>query len=257
MLLATWNVNGIQGRLPATLGWMVSRGVDVICLQEIKCEAREFPFAAFWAAGYHVAVEGQKHHHGVAIASRLGLAEVVNGLADGKAEPEARLLSATVGGLRILSVYAPHGREVGSASYQEKLTWMARLRSHLDARYRPDHPVALCGDFNVAPESRDVYDPQLWLRRVHFHTAARAGLKAVQDFGLKDAIRLHHRGPGLYTWWDYKGSAFDRDLGLRIDHILVTRPLAERCAMTAIDRSPRGLPHSTDHAPVLAAFLPL
>ena len=133
---------------------------------------------------------------------------------------------------------------------------MARLRSHLDARYRPDHPVALCGDFNVAPESRDVYRPQLWLRRVHFHTAARAGLKAVQDFELKDAIRLHHRGPGLYTWWDYKGSAFDRDLGLRIDHILVTaargevrddgnRPVSARPA--ALDGScpcPRGISSS-------------
>jgi exodeoxyribonuclease III len=191
----------------------------------------------------------------VAIVSRRPMSDVSLGLGDSADDPEARLVSATIAGVRVLSVYVPHGQRVGEEMFAHKLAWLKRLRAHLDAHYRPSTPLAACGDFNVAPEARDVFSPALWRDKVHYHVEARVALKEVMAFGLVDTFRLHHPGEGLYTWFDYQGrDTFERNLGLRIDHVFATHTLAEKCLYSAIDRAPRGLPHASDHLPMLSAF---
>lgn len=254
MVVATWNVNSIVSRLSHVLRWLALRQPDVLCLQELKCLPNAFPLPAFWAAGYMAAWVAEGSYNGVAIVSRLPLTDVKIGFGDGRPE-EARLIAATAGGVRVLSAYVPHGREVGSEWFRYKLDWLARLRAHLDRSHQPGEPLALCGDFNVAPEARDVYDPKLWGSKVHFHPDARIALKEVTSFGLADTFRMHHAGGGLYSWWDYTTrDGFAKNKGLRIDHVFATRPLAERCLYAAIDRTERTVAHSSDHAPVLAAF---
>jgi exodeoxyribonuclease-3 len=164
------------------------------------------------------------------------------------------LISADVGGVRILSAYFPNGGEVGSDKWAYKLAWMRGLASHLRERYDPKQPLALCGDFNVAPEERDVHDPSAWEDTVLFHPDARRGLEQLRGFGLVDSFRLHNQGGGLFSWWDYRRLAFPRNQGLRIDHIFVTEPLARLCVAASIDREQRKGTQPSDHAPVLAEF---
>lgn len=222
-------------------------------MQETKVTDDMFPVAAFRDAGYDVALYGQKAYNGVAIASCVGLEDVRRGFDDGGDEGGARLLSARTGGVTVYSAYVPNGQVVGSAQWDEKLLWFDRLRALLQ-RHGSDEALLVGGDFNVAPEERDVHDPEFWKRQVLFHPLARAALQRLCADRLIDTFRLHHEGGGLYSWWDYRALGFPRNLGLRIDLLLASPPLARRCTAAVIDREARKGDKPSDHAPVLATF---
>ena len=254
--VASWNVNSIRVRRERLLRWLASHQPDVMCLQELKATEAQFPFEAVRAAGYDGPVLGQKGYNGVAILARTGLAveDVRAGLDDGADDPSARLLSARVGPLRILTVYVPNGQVVGSDKYTYKLEWFRRLRAYLERQHRTSEPLVLCGDFNVAPEPRDVDRPKEWERSVLFHVEVRAALREVMAWGLTDTFRLHHQEGGFYSWWDYRMLSVPKNDGLRLDLILATAPLAGRCTETSIDRDERKGKLASDHVPVLATF---
>ena len=254
MRVATWNVNSITARLPAVTAWVVEHQPDVLCLQEIKCVAERFPTSAFADLGYHAAIFGQPTYNGVAIMAREPLADVERGF-PGDPEVPARLIAATVGPVRVIDVYVPNGAPLGSERYTGKLAWLGRLRAYLDAQRSADEMLVLCGDFNVAPEPRDVYDPVGLASQVLFTPAERAALAPVAAWGLIDTFRLHQDGAGHYSWWDYRQAAFRRDMGLRIDHIWATPSLAATSTHGWIDRSPRAGERPSDHAPVVAEFV--
>jgi exodeoxyribonuclease-3 len=213
--LATWNVNSIRAREERLLRWLAKHQPDVLCLQELKVTDEAFPHLPVRAAGYHSTVLGQKTYNGVAILSRPEPADVERGL--GEDDEQARRVAARVGRVNVVSAYVPNGQEVGSEKWRYKLEWLKGLRAWLDRRFARTDLVALCGDFNVAPEARDVYDPAEWEPSVLFHPEARAALEHVRAWGFVDAFRLHNQAPGLYTWWDYRMLAFPRGRGLRID----------------------------------------
>ena len=251
LTVATYNVNSIRARLERVLAWLGRAECDVVCLQELKVADDEFPREPFEAAGWHCAVHGQRTYNGVAILSRSPLTGVSAGLGDGVADPEARLLVAHAAGVRIVSAYVPNGQTVGSAKWAYKLAWMARLRAWLERSASPDEPLVLAGDFNVAPEDRDVARPDEWRDSVLCHAEARAALRAIADWGLVDTVRLHHHGDGPYTWWDYRMLGFPKNNGLRIDHVLVTEPLGRRCRNAYVVRDERKGKQPSDHAPVV------
>ena len=252
MLIASWNVNSIRARVDRVRDWLAAKNPEVVCLQELKAEEKQLPLEMFSALGYQSAHACQKTYNGVAILSKQPLENVAIGLDDGVDDPQQRLIAATISGIRILSVYAPNGSVVGSDKWQYKLQWLDRLRAHLEKRYRKDEPLMLCGDFNVAPEERDVHRPEEWEPSVLFHPEARAALERVTSWGLTDAFRLKHPEPGFYSWWDYRMLGFPRNNGLRIDHLLVTAPLVARIRDSWIDREARKGKQPSDHAPVLA-----
>lgn len=251
MKIATWNVNSIRARLPRLLDWLGRTAPDVVCLQELKVAEDEFPFFEIEALGYRAVVLGQRTYNGVAILARQEPTDVRLGMADGVADDQSRLIAATIGGVRVLSAYFPNGQMVGSDKWTYKLEWIGRLRAHLAAAYTTAQPLALCGDFNVAPDDRDVAWPEVWGGSVLCHPEARAALADLATWGLVDAIRLHHEGPGPYSWWDYRMLAFPKGNGLRIDHLFVTRSLAERCLASWVDRNERKGKLPSDHAPVV------
>lgn len=253
MLVASWNVNSIRARQARVVEWVQRHRPDVLCLQETKVTDDAFPLEPFRAAGYEVALHGQKAYNGVAIASRVGLTDVRRGFDDGGDEVGSRLISAQVGGIHVYCVYVPNGQVVGSAQWDVKLLWFDRLRALLQ-RHAPSDPVVVTGDFNVAPEERDVHDPEFWKRQVLFHPLARAALQRLCGDRLIDTFRLHHQEAGLYSWWDYRGLGFPRNLGLRIDLVLASTELAARCTAASIDREARKGALPSDHAPVLARF---
>ena len=254
LVIASWNVNSIRARQERLLRWLALRSPDVVCLQEIKTVEADFPFDALKEAGYHAAVHGQKTYNGVAILARQAPADVERGFGDGADDSQARLVAATVAGVRVASVYVPNGREVGSDRWGYKLDWLRRLEGWLEKRDVRRTPLALCGDFNVAPEARDVHDPAAWEGTVLFHPEARGALAQVTGVGLADTLRLHHPEAGLYSWWDYRMLGFPKDHGLRIDLVLASPPLAARCTGASIDRQERKGLLPSDHAPVLAEF---
>jgi exodeoxyribonuclease-3 len=227
-------------------------------MQELKVVDEEFPADAFRAIGYEVALVGQKTYNGVAIASRLPMVEVQRGLDDGEDDPQARLVAATIttpgGPVRVMSVYAPNGQSVGSDKYGYKLAWYRRLRRHLDGRYAARMPLVVAGDFNVAPGDLDVHDPKAWAGQILCSDDERAALRELCAFGLVDVYRAHHPEGGRYTWWDYRMLSFPKNLGLRIDHVLATPALAERCVSAEIDRDARKGKQPSDHAPVVVEF---
>ena len=255
LTLATWNVNSIRMRLPRLLAWLARRRPDIVCLQETKVEDGDFPTAELAGLGYRVLLNGQRAYNGVAILSRTEPEDPVRSL-DEAEDPQRRVLIATVGGLRILNVYAPNGGEVGSDKYAYKLDWYRRLRAFLDARVDPTAPVVLCGDLNIAPEDRDVWDPAAWRGQTMCSEPEREAFRQLAGWGLTDALRLREPDAvGLYTWWDYRAGAFHRGWGLRIDHVLLSAPLSTRCAAVQIDRDERKGPKPSDHAPVLAMLV--
>jgi exodeoxyribonuclease-3 len=254
LIVATWNVNSIRARQERVAQWLELHRPDVLCLQETKVVDENFPTVLFRSLGYDLALHGEKTYNGVAILARSPLDDVQRGLDDGEDEGGARLVGATVGGVRVYSVYAPNGQIVGSTAWDGKLRWLARLRSMLARRHGPDDLVVVCGDFNVAPEERDVHDPEFWKTQVLFHPAARAALRDLLEFGLVDTFRLHHEAGGLYSWWDYRQLAFPKNRGLRIDHIFASRRLAARCTAAAIDREARKGASPSDHTAVTATF---
>ncbi len=254
MKFATWNVNSVLARLPLVTRWLAEARPDVLCLQETKCTDDKFPAAAFVEIGYKSETYGQRTYNGVAILSRAACKEVRRGLPGDEAGAHARLLAATVNGVRVVNVYIPNGAFVGSDKYRFKLEWMGRLRAFFDAHCSTDDPLLLCGDFNVAPEERDVHDPKLWQGRVLFSKRERAALDHLKGWGFVDAFRLHTPGGGHFSWWDYRAGAFRRNAGLRIDHIWVSQPLAARCTAAWIDTVPRTWDRPSDHTPVVAEF---
>lgn len=254
MKIATWNVNSILARLPHVTRWLAAEQPDVLCVQETKCTDDKFPSLELKAVGYDCVMLGQQSYNGVAIISKTGCASVQRGYPDDDASSHARLLSAEIAGVRIVNVYIPNGQAVGSEKYQFKLQWMERLRTFLDKNYDINSPVLLCGDFNVAPEDRDVHDPRLWQNRILCSEPERAALQHVKDWGFTDTFRQHTEEGGHYSWWDYRAGAFRRNLGLRIDHVWVSAPLAARSKATWIDKEPRRWERPSDHAPVIAQF---
>lgn len=254
MKLATWNVNSVRARHERLLRWLAAHQPDVLCLQELKVTDADFPFDAVREAGYHAAVHGQRGYNGVAILARDEPQDVVRGLDDGVDDPAARLVSARAGGVRVVCVYVPNGGELGSDKWSYKLDWLRRLRAWLERHHRPEEPLALCGDLNVAPEPRDCSDPVAWEGTVLYHPDIRAALRHVTDWGLVDAFRLKRPEAGLYSWWDYRMLAFPKNVGLRIDHVFATAALAGRCTAAAIDRNERKGKQPSDHAPVIVEF---
>jgi len=234
--------------------WVRRNEPDVLCMQELKVADDQFPGLELTAAGYQLAIHGQKGYNGVAIASRVPLTDVTRGFADDDPDDHARVIAATAGPLRVIAAYFPNGEKVGSDKFAYKLRWMARLRAWLDRAEKPDRMLALVGDFNVAPEDRDVWDPKLWRGKVLFTDEEKAALARVREFGFHDAFRAHRPEPDVYTYWDYRGSAVYLNQGLRIDHVYATAPLLEICRGVEVDRAERKGKNASDHAPVTATF---
>jgi exodeoxyribonuclease-3 len=251
MKLATWNVNSLKIRLPQVLEWLAANTPDVLCLQETKLEDEKFPAVEIAGAGYHPVYAGQKTYNGVAILSRALPEQVSVGIA-GYDDPQKRVLAVTIAGVRVVCVYIPNGESVSSEKYCYKLDWLARLTAWLKAELETCPRLALLGDFNIAPAERDVHDPRLWEGRVLFSAPERAALAGLFECGLKDSFRLFDQPDKSFTWWDYRLNAFKRNMGLRIDHILLSPELAGRCQSCVIDRSMRARERPSDHAPVVA-----
>jgi len=249
MKLATWNVNSLKVRLPHLLEWLAANPVDVVCLQETKSEDKNFPQAELEAAGYHSVFSGQKTYNGVAILSREAAGDVQFGIPDFEDE-QKRALAVTINGVRIVCVYIPNGQEVGSDKYEYKLKWLTALRAWLKDELQKHPKLALLGDYNIAPDDRDVYDPVAWKDHVLCSEPERDAFKGLLALGLRDAFRLHEQGEKFYSWWDYRMMAFRRNMGLRIDHILVSEAL--QCSSCIIDKAPRKLERPSDHTIVVA-----
>lgn len=254
MKLATWNVNSIRARLERLLAWLEKHQPDVLCLQELKATDEAFPGEAIAEAGYRVAVYGQKTYNGVAILSKTEPSKVERGFKDRVKDPQARLISAEIGGMRVMNAYVPNGSEIGSDKYAYKLDWMHRLRRYLDGHHSPSDRVVLCGDFNVAVDDKDVARPEEWQDTVLCHSDVRDAMEKVRSWGFADVFRKHHPEGGIYSWWDYRMLAFPRNNGLRLDHIFATEPLAGRCSLAEVDRDERKGKKPSDHAPVVAVF---
>jgi exodeoxyribonuclease-3 len=249
--LATWNVNSLKVRLPQLLDWLGAAQPDVVCLQETKLEDASFPAAQIEKAGYRSTFSGQKTYNGVAILSREAPAEVQAGI-PGYDDPQKRVLAATVQGVRTICVYVPNGESVGSEKYRYKLAWLERLTAWLQSELGSNANLALLGDYNIAPDERDVYDPKAWEGQVLFSEPERAAFRRLIALGLADSFRLFEQPEKSYTWWDYRMNMFKRKLGLRIDHILLSAPLASACRSCTIERDMRARERPSDHAPVVA-----
>jgi exodeoxyribonuclease-3 len=249
--LATWNVNSIRARHARLVSWLEREQPDILCLQETKTEDSGFPAAELRDAGYQAATFGQRSYNGVAIIARGNLEAVVRGLGDDEADDEARLVACRVLGLLVVCVYVPNGGDLESDRFPYKLAWFHRLRRWLDRNARPDEPVVVCGDMNVTADDRDVCDPAKWAGHIHCSSDERAALRELVGFGLVDLFRTRHPEERAFSWWDYRGVAFFKDQGLRIDYVYATAPVAERCTSCRIDRAMRKGQDASDHAPVI------
>lgn len=253
MRLVTWNVNSLRVRLPQLLAWLEREQPDVVCLQETKVVDADFPVEALRAAGYGAIFVGQKTYNGIAILARRPMTEVAVAL-PGADDVQKRFLAATIDGVRVANVYVPNGESVGSDKYAFKLAWLTSLEQYLKDELRTHARLAIVGDFNIAPEDRDVYDPDAWRGQVLFSDAERAALQRLLAVGLVDVLRKFPQPDGAYSWWDYRQAAFRRNRGLRIDHILASAPLAAAARSCRIDVEPRRAERPSDHAPVVAEF---
>jgi len=249
--IATWNVNSLKVRLPQVLDWLAEQAPGMLCLQETKLEDKAFPLAEIEAAGYRAVFSGQKTYNGVAILARSMPQHVERGIA-GFDDPQQRVISASIDDVRIVCAYVPNGQSVDSDKYQYKLRWLAALHDWLDGELKKYPRLALLGDYNIAPEDRDVHDPAAWQGQVLCSEPERAAFQALQALGLSDAFRRFEQPEKSYSWWDYRMMGFRRNHGLRIDHILLSPALAADCTACAIDRAPRKLERPSDHAPVVA-----
>lgn len=255
MKIASWNVNSLNVRLPHVERWCADAAPDVLVLQETKLEDAKFPREALEKIGFQSAFAGQKTYNGVAILSREPLREIVTDVPD-LDDPSRRVLAATVGDLRIVNLYVVNGQSVGSEKYAHKLHWLARVADFLRAELARYPRLMVLGDFNIAPEDRDVHDPEAWRERVLCSTPEREALQTILDLGFTDSFRAFTSEGGHYSWWDYRQGAFRRDLGLRIDLILVSGALRSRLKRAAIDRTPRTWERPSDHVPVLVELEP-
>jgi len=251
--IATWNVNSLRVRLPQVLDWLAAHQPDVLALQETKLNDPEFPVEALAMAGYQVVYAGQKTYNGVAILAREPLQEVVTDL-PGLDDSQRRVLAATVGEVRVLNLYVPNGQAVGSDKYRYKLDWLDHLHGFLGEELQRHPQLVVLGDFNIAPEDRDVHDPTLWAGKVLCSEPERAAFRRLLETGLVDTFRQFEQPAETFSWWDYRAAGFRRNRGLRIDHILASQGLAARCRSCTVDRAPRKLERPSDHAPVVAVF---
>jgi len=250
MKIATWNVNSLKVRLPHVLEWLAQNQPDVLCLQETKQEDVNFPCAALEAAGYQVSFCGQKTYNGVAILSREPQQLVQMGI-PGLDDAQKRVLAVTIADIRIVNVYVPNGQSIDSDKYIYKLAWLKALTAWLKQELKTHAKLVLLGDYNIAPEDRDVHDPQAWLGQVLVSEPERAAFQALIKLGLQDSFRLFEQSEKSFSWWDYRMNAFRRNMGMRIDHILVSAPLALACKAVVIDKETRRAERPSDHAPVM------
>ena len=253
MKIATWNVNSLRVRLPQLLDWLASGQADVIGIQETKLTDADFPAGEIEAAGWHWIHNGQKTYNGVALLARTPFTDVHRDLT-GFDDPQKRVIAATVGGVRVINVYVPNGQAVGSEKYAYKLRWLEALRGFLGEQLRIFPRLAVTGDYNIAPADEDVHDPAAWAGQILCSDAERAALRALLELGLKDCFRLFPQPAGSFTWWDYRQAGFRRNLGLRIDHVLASLPLAGACTACSIDLTPRRNDRPSDHTPLTASF---
>ncbi|MCA8948249.1 MAG: exodeoxyribonuclease III [Planctomycetes bacterium] len=252
MKITTWNVNGIRARLTHVVDFLREHEPDVLCLQETKVEDDLFPREAIEDEGYELSIFGQKGYNGVAILASHAIEDVVQGLPDDPADAERRVLGARVAGVQVLDLYVPNGQEVGADKYDFKLDWFRRLRAFLDARYARSDPLVVVGDFNVTLDDRDVHDPEWWRGKILCSEPERQAMRNVLAFGLDDALRRHHESSGIYTWWHYRAGAAFVDDGLRIDYVLTTPSVTERCRDVIVHKDIRLQKSPSDHVPVTA-----
>jgi exodeoxyribonuclease-3 len=253
MKIATWNVNSLKVRLPHVLDWLAATDADVLCLQETKLTDENFPREDIEAAGYHVVFSGQKTYNGVAIISKSEPDDIATD-APGLDDPQRRILAATINGVRVLNLYVVNGQEVGSEKYTHKLFWLERVTDYMQEQLKSHERFVTVGDFNIAPDDRDVYDPEAWHERILCSTPEREALQNIIDLGLSDVFRQFEQEEKSYSWWDYRAAAFRRNMGLRIDLILASQALAAACTACYIDKEPRRLERPSDHTPVVAEF---
>jgi exodeoxyribonuclease III len=250
--IATWNVNSLKVRMPRVEEWIGYAQPDVLCLQETKLSDTQFPAMAFSALGYQSVHHGAGQWNGVAILSRVGIDNVIDGFCQGvEPDQDTRLVTATCGGVKVTSVYVPNGRALEHEHYHYKLSWLERLRTHLENTAEPTERVVVCGDFNVAPEDRDVWDPAKFVGATHVSEPERKAVRRLEDWGLYDALRLRHQEDKLFTYWDYRAGDFHQHRGMRIDLVLLSKPLADRLTWVLVDRFARKGKLPSDHAPLL------
>lgn len=250
MKIASWNVNSLRVRLPQVLAWLAEHQPEVLALQETKLIDADFPVAEFAAVGYRSLYSGQKTYNGVALLSRMAGDAVVTALPDWD-DPQQRVLAACFGSLRVVNFYVPNGAAIDSDKYAYKQTWLAYATEFLAEQRRQYSDLLVLGDFNIAPDDRDVYDPAAWDGQILCSTPERQAFQQLLSAGgLVDSFRLFEQAPRVFSWWDYRAAAFRRNAGLRIDHVLLSHALAARCAQSSIDRTPRGWTQPSDHAPV-------
>ena len=253
MKLATWNVNSLAVRLPQLLSWLEANPVDALVLQETKLTDDKFPTADIEAAGYQVSFHGQKTYNGVALLSRSAHEDVLMNI-PGFADEQARVISGTVDGVRVIGGYFPNGQAPGSEKFVYKMAWLDALRAYVAQQLAQYPALVLLGDYNIAPEDRDVHDPVAWAGQIHCTPEERAQFQQLLGLGLVDAFRLFEQAPKSWSWWDYRNLAFRKNQGLRIDHILVSEALKDRVSACAIDKTPRRNERPSDHAPVIVTL---
>ena len=252
--IATWNVNSIKARLANVLGWLKAAAPDIVLLQELKCESHAFPALEIEDLGYNCAVVGQKSWNGVAILSKQPIDDVVEALPGDDEDSHARYVEATIGTLRVASLYLPNGNPVDSEEYPYKLAWMRRLRAHAETLLASEQPFVLAGDYNVIPQPEDCHDPEAWAGDALFRLDTRRAFRSLLNLGLTEAWRALHPERVAYTFWDYQGRAFEGDRGIRIDHLLLSPGAADRLTGCRIDKEPRGRPKASDHTPVICTL---
>lgn len=253
MRVASWNVNSLRVRLPQVLDWVAANGPDVLALQETKIVDAAFPVDEIAEAGYHAVYSGQKTYNGVALLSREPAVDVSTGIR-GFDDPQRRVIAATYGEVRVYDVYVPNGQSVGSDKFEYKLDWLSALRRQLDEELASHERLIVAGDFNIAPEDRDVHDPVAWEGNVLVSPAEREALERIGTLGLEDTFRLFEQAEASFSWWDYRAAAFRRNRGLRIDLLLASPALAGKCVASSIDKTPRAWERPSDHTPIFADF---
>jgi len=253
MLIATWNVNSLRVRLAQMKDWLAANPVDVMVLQETKLPDTDFPREEIESIGMRVVFSGQRTYNGVAILAKQEPIDVVPGI-PGFEDEQKRVLAATVGGVRVIDVYVPNGQTVGSDKFEYKMRWLEALRGYVATELERHPQLLVLGDYNIAPEDRDVHDPKAWEGSVHVSEPERAALRSLLALGLEDCFRRFEQPEKAFSWWDYRMMAFRRNAGLRIDLILASTRLAEKCVESRIDKAPRRLERPSDHTPVLATF---
>ena len=252
MRITSWNINSLRKRQDRLFDWLEAIKPDIVCLQETKCPDEQFPALALQAAGYRSVYHGEKSYNGVAILAKNELRDVRPSLRDQVVDPQARVIAATIDDVRVFSIYAPNGQAIGSPAYEYKLLWYRRLRDCVAKEKSSD--LVVCGDFNVAPEDIDVYDPDLWRGAIMCSEGERDAFQELCKVGLRDTLRIHHQEGELFSWWDYQMRAFEKNRGLRIDAVLASEKLATKCIASGIDREMRKGKEPSDHAPVWAEF---